>query len=118
MHASPGTGSTFTAEVDVVEWLGNEAYAYIPFEAPPEVQKQLEQLEKDLDGESLRTQLVISLDGASHIEAGHEADIWINAKKMHLFDPSTGENLTLDHEHAGRIPGREAATAAEPSAAG
>ena len=22
---------------DVVEWLGNEAYAYIPFEAPPEV---------------------------------------------------------------------------------
>src|SRR5690606_31520642 len=49
-------GSTFRATVDVVEWLGNEAYAYIPFEAPPEVQKQLAQLEKDLDGESLRTQ--------------------------------------------------------------
>ena len=31
---------------------------------------------------------------------------------------STGENLTVDREHAGRIPGREAATAAEPSAAG
>ena len=29
------------ATVDVVEWLGNEAYAYIPFEAPPEVREQL-----------------------------------------------------------------------------
>ena len=51
-------GSTFRATVDVVEWLGNEAYAYIPFEAPAEVQEQLHQLERDLDGEALRTQLV------------------------------------------------------------
>jgi multiple sugar transport system ATP-binding protein len=60
--------ATFKATVDVVEWLGNEAYAYIPFEAPPEVEKQLQQLERDLDGESLRTQLVVSLDGASRIK--------------------------------------------------
>jgi multiple sugar transport system ATP-binding protein len=109
--------STFKATVDVVEWLGNEAYAYIPFEAPPEVQKQLEQLEHDLDGETLRTQLVISLDGASHIEAGHEADIWINAKKMHLFDPSTGENLTVDRSKAGVIPGDQGAAEAKVEAA-
>src|SRR4051812_33450620 len=43
-------GSTFKARVDVVEWLGNETYAYIPFEAPPEVEAQLQQLERDLDG--------------------------------------------------------------------
>jgi multiple sugar transport system ATP-binding protein len=103
-------GSTFNATVDVVEWLGNEAYAYIPFEAPPEVQKQLEQLEKDLDGESLRTQLVISLDGASQVEAGQNAEIWINAEKMHLFDPSTGENLTVDRSKAGVIPGAQETT--------
>jgi two-component system osmolarity sensor histidine kinase EnvZ len=41
-----------------------------PFEAPPEVQEQLNQLERDLDGESMRTQLVISLDGASRIREG------------------------------------------------
>jgi multiple sugar transport system ATP-binding protein len=23
---------------------------------------------------------------------------------MHLFDPATGENLTVDHDNAGRIP--------------
>ncbi len=96
-------GHTFRAKVDVVEWLGNEAYAYIPFEAPPEVQEQLQQLERDLDGESLRTQLVVSLDGASQIRAGDEAEIWVNAAKMHLFDPGTGENLTVDASKAGRI---------------
>ncbi|MGI8576447.1 MAG: ABC transporter ATP-binding protein [Nocardioidaceae bacterium] len=87
-------GSTFRAKVDVTEWLGNEAYAYIPFEAPPEVQEQLSQLEKDLDGESLRTQLVVSLDSASRISAGDDAEIFVDSSKMHLFDPASGDNLT------------------------
>ena len=103
VHASPGTGSTFTAEVDVVEWLGNETYAYIPFEAPPEVEAQLRQLERDLDGESMHTQLIVNLDGASQIRMGEEAEIWVDGTKIHLFDPSTGDNLTVDQEHAGRI---------------
>jgi len=102
--ANKSSGSTFKATVDVVEWLGNEAYAYVPFEAPPEVQEQLLQLERDLDGESLRTQLVISLDGASRIKEGDEAEIWVDGSKIHLFDPATGENLTLDTSAAGTIP--------------
>ena len=104
MDAGKGTGSTFKAQVDVVEWLGNEAYAYIPFEAPPEVQEQLLQLERDLDGEALHTQLVISLDGASRIKEGDKAEIWIDASQIHLFDPTTGENLTVDSASAGTIP--------------
>ena len=95
------SGTTFRATVDYVEWLGNESYAYIPFEAPPEVQKQLLQLEKDLDGDALRTQLVISLDGASRIKEDDEAEIWVDASKIHLFDPDTGINLTVDPENMG-----------------
>jgi multiple sugar transport system ATP-binding protein len=88
-------GQTFTATIDVVEWLGNEQYAYIPFEAPQEVQQQLSDLEREMDGESLRTQLVVSLDAASRVHRGEEAELFIDASRMHLFDPSTGENLTL-----------------------
>src|SRR5690606_35944183 len=40
MDSAKTSGKTFRARVDVVEWLGNESYAYIPFEAPPEVQAQ------------------------------------------------------------------------------
>ncbi|MBM9459776.1 sn-glycerol-3-phosphate ABC transporter ATP-binding protein UgpC [Nocardioides sp. zg-536] len=100
-------GSTFTAEVDTVEWLGNETYAYIPFEAPPEVTRELAQLEKDLDSEALRTQLIVSLDGASRIQEGQEAEIWVDGRRIHLFDPETGENLTVDRERAGRIAASE-----------
>jgi multiple sugar transport system ATP-binding protein len=104
MDSSKTSGSTFKTKVDVVEWLGNQAYAYSPFEAPEEVQQQLLQLERDLDGEALVTQLVISLDGASRIKEGDEATIWVDADKIHLFDPSTGENLTVDASAAGTIP--------------
>ncbi|MFL6174908.1 MAG: ABC transporter ATP-binding protein [Marmoricola sp.] len=89
-------GATFTAHVDVVEWLGHEAYAYVPFEAPREVADQLAELERDLDGESVRTQLVISLDANSTIAKGEDAEIWVDSSEVHLFDPATGENLTLE----------------------
>jgi len=114
----PKPGSTFRAPVEVVEWLGNEAYAYIPFEAPEAVRGQLEQLERDLDGESLRTQLVVSLDGSSRIAEGDEAEIWVDGSKMHLFDPATGENLTMDKDRAGMVAPHAMEDAAEPVAAG
>jgi len=107
VRADQGAGSTFRAQVDVVEWLGNETYAYIPFEAPPEVEAQLRQLERDLDGESMHTQLIVNLDGASQIRMGEEAEIWVDGTKIHLFDPESGDNLTVDRDHAGRIPEHE-----------
>jgi multiple sugar transport system ATP-binding protein len=89
-------GVTFEAHVDVTEWLGNELYAYIPFEAPAEVTDRLKSLARELDSESLRTQLVVSLDTASRIETGKEAELWFDSSRMHLFDPSSGDNLTRD----------------------
>jgi multiple sugar transport system ATP-binding protein len=89
-------GVVFSAHVDVTEWLGNELFAYIPFEAPAEVTDRLKSLARELDSESLRTQLVVSLDTASRIKAGDEAELWFDAGRMHLFDPASGENLTRD----------------------
>jgi multiple sugar transport system ATP-binding protein len=106
------SGSTFQATVDVVEWLGNEAYAYVPYEAHTDVEAQLNQLEKELEGEALRTQLVVSLDGASKVAAGDQAEIWVNTAKIHLFDPETGDNLTVDSSAAGIVPGAAAADGA------
>ncbi len=98
-------GSTFTAKVDQVEWLGNETYAYIPFTAPPEVTDQLDQLARDLDGDSMRSQLVINLDGASRVAEGDDAELWVDAGQIHLFDPASGRNLTLDEANAGTVTG-------------
>jgi multiple sugar transport system ATP-binding protein len=87
-------GVTFTAPVDVTEWLGNEQYAYIPFEAPTEVTDHLRELAQELDSESMRLQLVVSIDTTSRIREGEEAEFWFDPSKLHLFDPSTGDNVS------------------------
>ena len=56
---------------------------------------------------------MISLDGASRISEGDEATIWVDARKIHLFDPATGENLTMDTANAGIVPGGNAMAKAE-----
>jgi multiple sugar transport system ATP-binding protein len=93
-------GVTFRATVDVTEWLGNELFAYVPFEAPAEVTDRLKTLARELDSESLRTQLVASLDTASRIRDGQPAELWFDPSRMHLFDPESGENLTKEVVHA------------------
>ncbi len=87
-------GLTFRDHVEVIEWLGSEQYAYIPFEAPERVRQTLEELANELDSEQMRTQLVISLDADSRIAEGEDADLWLDPSRMHLFDPESGENLT------------------------
>jgi multiple sugar transport system ATP-binding protein len=91
-------GSTFKARVDVTEWLGDSQYAYIPYEAPEQITTQLRALSRELDSEELRTQAVVSIDSTSRIREGREAEFWLDARKVHVFDPATGENLTRDAE--------------------
>jgi len=89
-------GVTFDATIDVTEWLGNELYAYVPYEAPPEIRQQLAELSRELDSEQMTTQLVVALDPMSRVRDGDTATLWFNSSRMHLFDPRTGENLTRD----------------------
>jgi multiple sugar transport system ATP-binding protein len=89
-----GKGVTFRANIDVIEWLGNEQYAYVPFETSAEVAGQLAEIQRELEAESTRTQLVVSLDAASRVNEGEQTQLFMNTAGMHLFDPATGDNLT------------------------
>jgi multiple sugar transport system ATP-binding protein len=91
-------GSTFRARVDVTEWLGDSQFAYIPYEAPEVITNQLRDLSRELDAEELRTQAIVSIDSTSRIREGREAEFWLDSRKVHVFDPQTGENLTRDAE--------------------
>ncbi|GAB2896120.1 ABC transporter ATP-binding protein [Neomicrococcus lactis] len=103
-----GNGSVFEAEISHTEWLGNEQYGYIDFEPTPEVAAVLQGLAKDMDADELRPQIVVTLDAASRIRGGQPAELWLDTRKIHIFDPRTGENLTRDAE-AGAAATREAA---------
>ena len=87
-------GQTLTATVDVTEWLGDELYAYIPYDAPEDVTTKLKELQRELDSEQLRTQLVVSLHADSKVRDGSDTELWFDPEQVHLFDPATGENLT------------------------
>jgi multiple sugar transport system ATP-binding protein len=89
-------GVSFPAMVDVIEWLGNEQFAYVPYDAPADLVAGLHELERELDSERMRSQLVVALDPASSITDGTEAELWFDPRRTHVFDPGTGENLTLN----------------------
>ncbi len=91
-------GSTFTARVDVTEWLGDQQYAYIPYDAPDSIRTHLRELSKELDSEELRTQAIVSIDASSRIREGRDAEFWLDSRKVHVFDPESGANLTRDEE--------------------
>ena len=86
-------GVTFEAPVEIVEWLGSEQFAYVPFEAPPELVEPLQQLAVELDREAPRTQLVASIDPSSRIAPGDRARLWLDPAHLHLFDAETGESV-------------------------
>lgn len=89
------TARTFDVHIDVREWLGDQQYAYVPYDAEAQVQDQLRELAREADSESLRTQLVVSLDASSTVTDDDSATLFIDTDKLHLFDPSSGENLTV-----------------------
>ena len=93
----------FEADVDVTEWLGNELYAYIPFESDEAVRAKLDELDRDLDGEGMRTQMVVNLESRSRVREGETARFFFDPKLMHVFDPENGDNLTRNEEEAKRI---------------
>ncbi|GMA40517.1 ABC transporter ATP-binding protein [Mobilicoccus caccae] len=100
---APRDAVRFRAPVDQTEWLGNEQYAYIPYETDAAVQAKLDELDRDLDGEGMRPQMVVNLDGRSRIREGEEADLYFDPRLMHVFDPESGHCYTRDEERAAEI---------------
>lgn len=100
-------GTTFTAEISHSEWLGNEQYAYVGYETDERVADALQNLAEEMDADELRTQLVVEVDATSRFRGGDTAELWLDTRRMHLFDPVSGENLTRDEE-AGAELTREA----------
>ncbi|WP_300345669.1 sn-glycerol-3-phosphate ABC transporter ATP-binding protein UgpC [Nesterenkonia sp.] len=96
--ARKARGSILRAQLSHTEWLGNEQYAYVPYENDPRVAEALQNLAHEMDADDLRTQLVVSVDATSRVRGGDTAELWVDTRRIHLFDPATGENLTRDAE--------------------
>jgi multiple sugar transport system ATP-binding protein len=97
-------GSSFTARIDVIEWMGSELFAYLPVsKGDSQHQAGLAELARELDQEDLHSdsdesQLVARLNPASRVREGEQAELWVDTTRLHLFDPETGDSLTYAPE--------------------
>jgi multiple sugar transport system ATP-binding protein len=93
-------GITFEAEIDLVESLGSDLYAYFHVESEGVQSDQL----ADLVGERLdetgaaglregQEQIVARLEPTSKVSRREQAQLWADTAKLHLFDPESGERL-------------------------
>ncbi|HEY5977903.1 MAG TPA: sn-glycerol-3-phosphate ABC transporter ATP-binding protein UgpC [Solirubrobacterales bacterium] len=98
-------GVVFEAEIDLVESLGSDLYAYFHIESEGIQSDQLADLVADRldetgaagmrEGEE---QVVARLDPTSKVKRGDTAELWADTSKLHLFDPESGESLSASSE--------------------
>ena len=92
-------GLTFHADIDVIESLGAEKYVYFTRELGQTTNvAELEELARDAgraDISGAAETVVARLDPATRIHEGQDAELWVDVRKLHVFDPATGRNLSL-----------------------
>ena len=97
-------GNTFKAQVDVLESLGSELYAHFKVSSDATIESaELRELAQDAGGGEIPMEgdegsIVARLDPASQIKQGSEAELWVDATKLQLFDPEDGRNLMVDQQ--------------------
>jgi len=94
-------GLVFEAEVDLVESLGSDLFAYFHVESEGIQSDQLADLVEDRldetgaanirEGEE---QVVARLDPTSEVRRGERTELWADTARLHLFDPESGESLS------------------------
>jgi multiple sugar transport system ATP-binding protein len=91
-------GITFQSTIDVVESLGSEKYVYFTQDVGTVDAAELTELARDAgraDSGGTGETVVARFDPATRLSEGDHAEIWVDTRRVHVFDPETGQNLTL-----------------------
>jgi multiple sugar transport system ATP-binding protein len=115
-------GLEFDVTIDVIESLGSDKFVFFTQELGKAANvAELEELARDsgrADTGSTGETVVARLDPASRVTEGESARLWVDARKLHVFDPSSGLNLSLGMPAAPAGAAGPAAPAGQAGAAG
>jgi multiple sugar transport system ATP-binding protein len=93
-----GRGTTFRAKIDLVESMGAEKYAYFQTQHEGVQSQELAELAQDSGADEVpssgENQVVARLAPESNVARGEELELWVDASKLHFFDPQSGRSLT------------------------
>jgi multiple sugar transport system ATP-binding protein len=106
-------GWTFDAPIELTESMGAEIYAHFDFEGGGVEAEELRELQEDAGTHDVPQSgasghAVARVDAGSSVQAGQRTKLWLDVRKLHLFDPQDGASLTRP---------REQQAAAEPTPA-
>jgi multiple sugar transport system ATP-binding protein len=99
-----GRGTKFRAKIEVLESMGSELYAHFTVASDATIESaELRELAQDAGGgeipmEGEQGRIVARLEPASKVSQGEEAELWVDASRLQLFDPEDGRNLMVDQE--------------------
>jgi multiple sugar transport system ATP-binding protein len=119
--AAREAGLTFRATIDVVESMGSDVFVYFTKEFVGDVNSaELRELAEDsgsadtgASGESITARL----DTETTAREGQESELWADLRTMHIFNPETGANITLDSGSDGPVVGGSTGAHAREAAA-
>ena len=89
-------GGRFRADIDLVEAMGSDNFAYFTVEQHTARNADLDDLAKDTGVDMAagdKTSITARLDAVSHVKRGQGADLWYDTQKLQIFDAKSGENL-------------------------
>jgi len=103
-----GYGITFRTTIDVVESMGSDVYAYFAQGRDNTLNvDQLTELAQDsgrADTGGSGDTVTARLDSATQVREGQEAELWVDTRAMHVFDPQTGRNYTKEAQEDSAAP--------------
>ncbi|HET7016990.1 MAG TPA: sn-glycerol-3-phosphate ABC transporter ATP-binding protein UgpC [Streptosporangiaceae bacterium] len=93
-------GVTFRTTIDVVESMGSDVFVYFAQGRDNALNvDQLAELAQDsgqADTGGSGDTVTARLDSATGVREGQEAELWVDTRAMHVFDPHTGRNFTKE----------------------
>jgi multiple sugar transport system ATP-binding protein len=113
-------GITFKSNIDVLESVGSDVFVYFTHGGDAGVNSaELEELAEDAGRGATGSggdTIVARLDAATRIREGSEADLWVDGRALHVFDPASGRNLSLGNAEERTATVSEPAAPAAPAA--
>ncbi|HEX9064261.1 MAG TPA: sn-glycerol-3-phosphate ABC transporter ATP-binding protein UgpC [Streptosporangiaceae bacterium] len=99
-------GIAFRATIDVLESMGSDVFVYFTKEIERGVDAaELAELARDsgrADTGGSGDTVVARIDTATRIREGDDAELFADLRHLHVFDPSTGRNITAGSGDADR----------------
>ena len=97
VEESQHSNGTFSAQIEVLESMGSDKYAYFSLSGNRATSKELDELAADsgtADLPSGGTQITTRISAASTAGKGDEIEFWFDIEQVQMFDPTSGRNLT------------------------